>query len=53
MLPTLLDNAPSGFHVWAVGIVIAPILSVLLAYFYYVPNSIKVECTIPQDAHRS
>ncbi|EOD46627.1 Cytochrome P450 [Neofusicoccum parvum] len=39
--PTSLGDKAPGFLVWFAGIVVAPIAALLLAYFCYVPNSLK------------
>lgn len=42
MFPISFEAPRPGFYAWLAGIFAAPILSFLLAYFYYVPNTIKV-----------
>lgn len=46
MFPISFEAPRPGFYAWLAGIFAAPILSFLLAYFYYVPNTIKV-CPLP------
>ncbi|KAF9634968.1 Cytochrome P450 [Lasiodiplodia theobromae] len=41
MFPISFEAPRPGFYAWLAGVLAAPILSFLLAYFYYVPNTIK------------